>query len=206
MVRTNITYIFLKTQQQRRDGVTEQPSTSTLKCLCKIDSNWSCICLTKANIYNLFNTRQLNTHTLTRSSINDTAYGTIFFETTWVKTAKILHAFSYFRFQMPLLKNTETWRIWPFGLTFWNTEIRSSVTMCALSTFLQNIRQMMPTKWEKRRTNLVNQDRVQTMKSTAFKIGSTEVLSKQQFSAQSVSLEILTNWLGERKNENNPDA
>jgi hypothetical protein len=30
-------------------------------------------------------------------------------------------------------------------------------------------------------------------------------LSTQHFSAQSVTLEILTNWLEERKNENNPD-
>jgi len=56
----------------------------------------------------------------------------------------------------------------------------------------------------KQTTNLANQDTVQSRKSTKFNVGSKEVLSTKHFSALSVTLKILTMWLGERKNENNP--
>jgi len=57
----------------------------------------------------------------------------------------------------------------------------------------------------KQTTYLANQDTAQSMKSTAFKVGSKEVLSTKHFSVQAISLKILTIWLRERKYENNPD-
>ena len=110
---------------------------------------YMCISWTiKGLIHNFVYKRKFNTHTLTpHSSVHAPTNGAVFIEKIRVRTAKILQAFSYFRSRICYLKNTETWRIWPFGMTFWNKEIRTSVTMCALKTFLQT--QMTPKNWNR---------------------------------------------------------